>query len=357
MRYSVVFLIISGCIKLFAAPGPRPMPPIDFDPPPAPPSYVQVSYVYEGDKISGLASVNAASYAPGTFLGNAIVDGACLDMNNQWNVSVSAGWNGWDGWYVNRPKSSVAPVSNFGTQKSFYWNITSASANPSIPYIAYFTYSFGYNTDSSYTTYWSALGWDNVYSQMVNLGGVANTWQKSGTNHDTYRIGPILVWGFPTSPGMAGTIATYSKRDWWLGWNGDSCLWGVELYQATPQTSTPILVPFTIAATTLNNGSWVDIPLNTTVPIDTSQPVVITNASIAPYSQSFVKNVAYVSSPGFDLSAFVQNTSAALSIRDPEYPTRSATIAAGSVLPPTGLTDGSVIYINGSAYLRVKVTK
>ncbi len=334
------------------------MPPItDPDPaPPPPPSYVQVSYVYEGDKISGLASVNAAAYAPGEFLGNAIVDGACIDMNNQWNVSVSAGWNGWDGWYVNKPKGTSAPVSSFGTQKSFYWQISNANPSPSTPYIAYFTYSFGYNTNSNYTTYWSSIGWDNVYAQYVNLGGVANTWQKSGTSHDTYRIGPVLVWGFPTSPGMAGTTATYSKRDSWLFWNGDSCLWGVELYRATPQSSAPILIPFTIAATTVNNGGWVDIPLNTTVPIDTFQPVAVSGVSVVPYSQTFVKNCAYINTPGFDLNAFVQNTSTALSIRDPEYPTRQAALAGGT-LPPTGLTGCSVIYINGSPYLRAKVVK
>jgi hypothetical protein len=277
-------------------------------------------------------------------------------MNNQWQVNVSAGWNGWDGWYVNWPKSTAAPVSSFGTQKSFYWLISNADPSPKVPYFAYFTYSFGYNTDSTYTTYWSSLGWDNVYSQYVNLGGVANVWQKSGTNHDTYRIGPVLVWGYPTAPGMAGTISNYSKNDSWLFWNGDSCLWGVELYRAVPQNSSPIQIPFSIAATTIQNGSWVDIPLQTQNPIDTSIPVTVSSASVVPYSQSFIKNCTYYYYPGFNLDYFIQNQSAALSILDPDYPVRAQAYSNGTY-PSTNLTDCSIIYINNKPYLRSRVIK
>lgn len=355
MRFNLRYILLFAALNTFC----HTMPPIETDPadpPPPAPSYVQVSYTYQGDKITGSAAIGTTNYVPGEFLGNAIVGGACLDMNNQWQVTLSAGWNGWDGWYVNKPKYTAAPVSSFGTQKSFYWQISNADPSPKVPYFAFFTYSFGYNTDSTYTTFWSSLGWDNVYSQYVNLGGVANTWHKSGTNHDTYRVGPVLVWGFPTSPEMAGTITNYSKNSSWLGWNGDSCLWGVELYRAVPQNTSVVQVPFSIAATTLQFGSWVDIPLQIQGSIDYSSRITINSASIFPYSQSFVKNCAYYPSSNFDLNTFTQSQAAALSILDPEYHTRAALYAIGSY-PSTGLTNCSIIYINNQPYLRAQVIK
>ena len=347
-----VLLIAWAHLCLF---GRVPMPPIPGDDPA--PLYTPVTYTYNGYKIEGNALVTIDSFATGEFLGDAIIEGGCVDSNNQWNIAITGGWSSRDGWFVNYPSGSLPSVSSFGTQKVFYWPpIPGADPGLGIPYIAYFTYSFGYNTNSTFTTYWSAYGQSPNASIVQNVGGIANVWSKSGTNHDTYRVGPVLVWGYPTYRGMAGTVAQYSQKDSLLGWNGDSCLWAVELYRAIPTQPIGASISFSVSASIISSGDTVDIPLFFIGTIDPSRGVGISSVKIRPFSQSFTTNVAYTTYPGFNLDQFVAERTAQLSILDPSYPARYQAFQGGT-LPSGQLLDGRIIYLGLKPFLRVKVVK